>query len=418
MRATLVAIILIAGTAGMAGCSRRGSERSESHPASPTERVDRSLSAAAQFLISRQAADGAWRSEVYGAFKDGGSLTPLVLNALLYLPRSENVDAACRKGAGYLAAMVRPDGTIDPGPDGLTYPVYTASLTVMALSQPRFEEHKKARDAWLAYLRARQLTEDLGWEPADKEYGGWGYCSVLPRKPKPGESRPLLTESNTSATVFALEALAAAGCDKNDPAFKKALMLVQRCQNFSDEARVAEPRFDDGGFFFIYEDPVRNKAGSAAKDAAGRERFISYGSTTADGLRGLLACGLPRDHLRVSAARHWLERNFTVTSHPGNYPKDREPSREAVYYYYCCSLAKALRGLGRDEIDTPAGKVFWSEALADELMKRQRPDGSWANSAVAQREDDPAVATSLAVTALCQCRRAIVVREMEPVIEP
>ena len=46
--------------------------------------------------------------------------------------------------------------------------------------------HRKARDAWLAYLRERELTEDLGWQPADKQYGGWGYSPRLPRKPARG----------------------------------------------------------------------------------------------------------------------------------------------------------------------------------------------------------------------------------------
>ena len=41
-------------------------------------------------------------------------------------------------------------------------------------------------DAWVKYLRERQLTEARGWDPADKEYGGWGYCAVIPRKPAPG----------------------------------------------------------------------------------------------------------------------------------------------------------------------------------------------------------------------------------------
>ncbi len=251
------------------------------------------------------------------------------------------------------------------------------------------------------------MTEDLGWQPADKPYGGWGYSPRLPRKPKPGEPLPPLTESNLSATLFALEALRAAGVPAEDPAFRKALVFVQRCQNYSENARQREPALDDGGFYFIYDDPVRNKAGIAGKDRSGRERYCSYGSTTADGLRGLLLCGRPADDPRMLAARAWLEANFRVDGHPGKYPKDREHNRGAVYYYYCCSVARALSALGINEVQTPRGKVRWAEALADELLRRQRPDASWSNPLVPQREDDPLVATSLAARALASCRKAL-----------
>src|SRR5262249_21242581 len=153
-------------------------------------------------------------------------------------------------------------------------------------------QHRKARDAWLAYLRQRQLTEELGWRPEDKEYGGWGYCRGLPRKPTPGVISLPLIESNLSATLLALAALRGAGVPGDDLAVRKALTFVVRCQN-GPPGRHGDERFDDGGFFFIYDDPVRNKAGALGQGAAGRPRFASYGSTTADGLRALLICGVP-----------------------------------------------------------------------------------------------------------------------------
>jgi hypothetical protein len=286
----------------------------------------------------------------------------------------------------------------------LSYPVYTAAGAVIVLSHRDHVEHRQARDAWLSFLRERQLTEHLGWQPSDKEYGGWGYSHDLPRKPKPGEPTPPFTESNLSATVFALEALQAAGCAAEDEACRKALTFVQRCQNFSDDPAQSDPAFDDGGFIFIYDDPTRNKAGEAGKDRHGRTRFYSYGSTTADGLRSLLACGLPADHPRVSAARHWLEANFDASTHPGKYPAARESTRRAVYFYYARSIAKAFAGVNVPELNTPPASIRWAESLADEILKRQNADGSWINDAVFVREDDPVVATSLAAQALSVCR--------------
>src|SRR5262249_11001817 len=154
-----------------------------------------------------------------------------------------------------------------------------------------------------------------------------------------------LTESNLSATRFALEALRSAGIKTEDEAVRKALVFVQRCQNFSDDPKQREPAYDDGGFFFIYDDPVRNKEGLAGKDRSGRERFISYGSMTADGIWALLLCGLRTDDPRVTAARTWLEANFRSDRQPGKYPDDREHNRDAVYYYYCSAIVQALTAL-------------------------------------------------------------------------
>jgi squalene-hopene/tetraprenyl-beta-curcumene cyclase len=400
-RPIIIGIALLAAAAGFIGC---GSDPAPSPPRA--ERIDRALTRAAGFLAAQQSQDGAWRSDFYGALKDGPSLTPLVLRALQVADPAPNTESARKKGLAYLAAMARPNGTIDEGAHGLSQPVYTAALATTALSSPDAAEHRPARDAWLKYLRERQLTESHGWQPVDKAYGGWGYCVLLPRKPPPGEGGPPLLESNLSATAFALAALRAAGCPADDPAFQAALVFVKRCQNYADDPSQGDATFDDGGFFFIYDDVTRNKAGVAGKDKAGRVRFASYGSATADGLGCLVACGMA-DDARTTAARRWLETHFDVSTHPGKYAAERAAARDSVYYYYCRSLARALDGLGVKELDTPAGKVRWAEVLAEELLKRQREDGSWANEALAQKENDPLIATSEAVEALAVCRSVL-----------
>jgi len=409
-RRWFVKTLLAGGTAWLAGCGSRSGVQSDPPEPSRVDRLNNALSSAARFLIAEQSPDGGFYSDVYGPFKEGPALTPLVLRTLQALPVSKKGPACARKGAAYLASLVKEDGTIDPGPRGINYPVYTSAGAVQVLSQPANAPHRKARDAWLLYLRERQLTEDLGWKLDNKPYGGWGYSPRIPRKPKAGELLQPLTESNISATLFALEALQAAEVKKDDPAFRKALVFLQRCQNFREDPKQREPAFDDGGFYFIYDDPVRNKAGLAGKDRSGHERYASYGSTTADGLRGLILCGRPADDPRVAAALTWLETNFRSDRHPGKYAEDREHNRGAVYYYYCCSAAQALRAMRLEELQTSRGKVRWAEALADELLQRQRKDGSWSNPLVPQREDDPLVATSLAALALVYCRESLTVR--------
>jgi hypothetical protein len=378
-------------TSGAGGASeQRGCDES-----SFAERVARARERAADFLLTQQSKDGAWRSDTYGLFKDGTALTPLALNALLAAApgRSE----AIGKAAGYLAAMARPDGTITPPSYGFDFALYTSALTVSALSHPACPGHRTARDAWLKFLKQRQLTEELGWKPEDRAYGGWGYARGVPRKPRAGELIPPLTESNLSATTFALDALRAAGVPAKDPLFGKALVFVRRCQNWQDDPARRDPAFDDGGFFFIYDDAVRNKAGAAGTDRSGRERYHSYGSATADGLRCLACCGVPEPDARRRAARAWLVGHFRAGRHPGTYAPMREMDRMAVFYYYAASLAKAPGPL---EVETSEGRVPVKRLLAEELLKRQRKDGSWANPFHAVREDDPITATSFALTAL------------------
>jgi squalene-hopene/tetraprenyl-beta-curcumene cyclase len=381
-------------------------------PPSRVARIDAALARTANFLAARQSADGAWRSDVYGPFKEGDALTPLVVTSLLEIGGDP---AAYERGLDYLVRMVQPDGSIVPPRYGITYSVYTAAGTVLAQSHERDPKFDAARAAWLNYLCERQLTEPLGWQPDDPQFGGWAYGEDVPQKPGPGEVLRPLSEPNLSSTVFALEALRAAGVPADDPRVQKALAFVSRCQNFTpplgclsqaDDAFDVDA-FDDGGFFFIQGDPVRNKAGVIGVDFGGRERYASYGSATADGLRALLLCGVPHDQMRLVAAREWLQDHFTADQHPGQYAHEREAARAAVYFYYCHSLALAFRAAGVVNIAHDGESSRWAEALAEELLRRQRNDGSWQNTAVDVREDDPLVATPLAASALATCRQII-----------
>src|SRR5207253_6495389 len=99
------------------------------------------------------------------------------------------------------------------------------------------------------------------------------------------------------------------------------------------------------------------------RDAGGKPHFASYGSTTADGLRALLLCGLPPNDDRVQSARRWLVTNFKPGTHPGRYAERLEPNRMGVYFYYSASLARAFR-----RVPGPDG---WAAALADDRMGRQ-----------------------------------------------
>jgi hypothetical protein len=77
-----------------------------------------------------------------------------------------------------------------------------------------------------------------------------------------------------------------------------------------------------------------------------------------------------------------------------------ESNRDAVYFYYAASAAKAFRAAG---LTLPAGRD-WAAELGRELARRQNADGSWANPVELVRENDPLVATSQALAALATVR--------------
>jgi HEAT repeat protein len=404
----ICALVLLAGLRTSADAGATAAAPASAPAAGNVDRIDAALQRAAVFMVKAQSPDGAWRSETYGAFRDVPVLTPYVMSALFFLPQGgEPARLAFKRGARYLVEHVNEDGTVNEGPRGFNYPVFMAAMAsrVVAL-ESRTPETVRAQTAWLAFLRRRQLTQPLGWDYADPEFGGWGFSIDLPRKPKPGELKGLFYESNLPSTLFGLAALKSARVPPDDPAWHYALRFVTRCQNFA-EAVVADPKFDDGGFFFIPNDPLQNKAGVAGTDRFGRQRFHSYGAMTADGLRALLQCGLAPDDRRVVAARQWLERHFTAAENPGTFEPDREVLRNSVYYYYVWSVAHAFSRLGLVEADTGQGEVRWAEALADELVRRQRADGAWTNSFTDAKEDDPLVATPWAAAALAVCRQVI-----------
>ena len=395
----VAALLVVSLATWLASCRPRSE--------APGARVDRALGRALRSLIAAQSPDGAWRSSTYGVFKDGLSLTPTVLKAVAFGPDVEGSATARRRAAEYLIARVKADGSIDGGRFGMVYPVYTASAAVIVLTFLNLPEGHRARDAWLRELRRRQLNDDLGWEPGDPAYGGWGYSVEPPSKGEAFVVPANHVDADLSSTLFAVGALRIAGAAADDPAIRKALVFIERCQNVAENDRAGDPRFDDGGFFFTTTDPVRNKAGVAGTDRHGRTRYHSYGSATADGLRALLRCGLAKDHPRVMAARKWLEAHFSASTNPGTFEAAREIDRDATYFYYAWSVAHAFRALEIAEIDTGGRRIAWAEGLSSELIRRQRGDGSWSNGFTASKEDDPLVATPFAAGALGICRTVL-----------
>ena len=106
----------------------------------------------------------------------------------------------------------------------------------------------------------------------------------------------------------------------------------------------------------------------------------------------------------LEIAGRWLETHFSATSNPGRFNDDRHVLRDATYYYWTWAAAHAFLALKVREIETAQGRIDWTEAMARELLRRQRPDGTWHNRYTDAMEDDPLVATPWAAAALAICR--------------
>jgi hypothetical protein len=241
----------------------------------------------------------------------------------------------------------------------------------------------EVRRRTMNYLLAAQQRERQGVTPAELDYGGWNHTG--------GDETDgrFAGETSLSVTSFALEALERQQA-LDDSARAAALTFLARCQNFDPEHGAG-----DGGFFFtpIADDP-RNKAGSTERNGP-PPRAQSYGSATADGIVALLACGLPADDPRVQAGLVWFSHTTRLDVPPGFGSGELAVrSRDALQLYYQLALARLIHRLPKSAL------AKHGQQLCNQLIELQQPNGSWRNENPLMREDDPLIATGLALAAL------------------
>lgn len=362
--------------AGLGGLLLAGSAK----PAAA--RHSASVRAALGFFAGRQSADGAWRAASYAAFRDGDALSPVVLWAMQ--STVSGGDDVFARGLRWLERLTDEHSPRAEPWTELRYPLFTASYAAQVLA--RAGDPRRAL-VWARLIEQLRTSTALGWPADDPMCGAWGDAAVPPRYTRPV---PDMLAPNISATALAVQALNAAGCEA---AARSARPFLEQCQNFTEFPR---DNFDDGGFFFALDDPIRNKAGTAGHDAAGRRRFRSYGSATGDGFLALRACGLRRDHPRMRATADWLRLHSAGLSHSGTWSGGRDAARKSLVFYHAQALASALRDVA-SEADWAIG---CRRALAADLAARQLPDGSWQGGSPESCEDEPLLATAFALRAL------------------
>ena len=189
-------------------------------------------------------------------------------------------------------------------------------------------------------LKALQLTEANGWNPDDVEYGGWDHGVVPPKKPQ-------CQNPDMSVTAMAAEAL---GGDVKAERFART------------------HRHKEGGYFFTLSRNWlhQNKAGPGTP----------YATPTYDALR-ILGDEAPE--------RAWFDALPESAPRVFDLPEKWE---DALFFYHAFARSK----------------VRPSKELGRAVAARQRQDGSFASAHALMKEDDPLIATGLALIAMARCR--------------
>ncbi|MDX2131628.1 MAG: prenyltransferase/squalene oxidase repeat-containing protein [Planctomycetota bacterium] len=219
--ATLVACVLAAATPTLAQPAPPPAQHGAPAPAHPDAAA--LASRTIEFLRSRQdPASGGWN--VAPGRPVFPAITALVVQGML-ANGVDPADPAVARGVAFLLSRQQPDGGIYDS----ILPSYNTAISLAALARIPAPD-AKLKDAIAraqTFLKGLQYGEGAvtrdgavdAAEAVDRShpyYGGWGYGN---------HGRPDM--SNTS---FAVEALRVSGLPETDPAFRRALVFLQRCQ--------------------------------------------------------------------------------------------------------------------------------------------------------------------------------------------
>jgi Squalene-hopene cyclase C-terminal domain len=341
--------------------------------AEPTAKdVQRLIDKAMAFLKTQQSADGS-----FSAKRAGPGITAVVVAALLRNGQSPK-EPVIERALQYLEKSVKKDGGIYDK----ALANYTTSVAVMAFTEAnkdgKFDAVLKNAAKFLRGLQQEGNPSDL----MDLNGGGFGYDK---------NSRP-----DASNSTFTVEALLAAGLGKDDPAVRRALEFLSKCQNlpgeYNNQPFAKKATADDLGGFTYVPDPKDSQYATA--DGGLR----SLGGMTYGGLKSFLYAGVSKEDQRVKAAIAWIRNHYTLEENPGM-------GQTGLYYYYHV-FAKAMDALGENPFaDSMGQKHYWKRDLFDTLVKRHQADGSWRNAQdKAFGEADPNLATGFAVLSLSYCQ--------------
>ncbi len=338
--------------------------------APPAKDVQAVVAKAINYLKSTQGMDGSFSPKIAGP-----GITALVV-AGLTRNGIDGQDPTVAKALAFLESQVQKDG----GVYNKMLANYTTSVAIMAFKEAnqggKYDAILKSAGDFLKRIQHEDDAKNTA-------FGGFSYD---------GKKRPDMSNS-----VFSVEALIAAGVPKDDPAIKKALTFLGRCQNlpgeFNDQPFARKTsKNDQGGFVYSPFD----KDDSPHKTPDGGLR--SLGAMTYGGLKSFLYAGVSKDDPRVKAAVEWTRRHYTLEENIGM-------GKAGLFYYYH-TFAKAMDAWGENPFVDAAGKKhMWRAELFEAIRTRQNADGSWRNPGERTfAEDNQDLCTAFTLLSLSYCK--------------
>lgn len=350
------------------------------------------LDNAVAWLVSKQDKSGAFKSEHYGAMKQGAAMTSLALYSLSMTPEETRTEhAECiEKAFEFLLQGTKERGRV-ANPDGsLDHPVYSTAMFLVAANRFEKELDRDLVRTLLLYLVDSQCAEGRGFEPKNPNYGGWDVIG-------PNVMAGKTSGTNVSVTRFVLEAFACwvpdwemvnrATADRINESQAKALQWLTRLQKSSG---------GDGGFHFTAQ------PGSALNKARTKKGIPkSYSSATCDAYTSLNFFGR-----WGGKTGEWIARNCKDSKVSGFDDTDESGWPAALNFYHLQSLSR-VHHIGAffypTEFileDTEKVQTKFEAEIVAVLAASQKDDGRFENESALMREDDPLIATSFAIIAL------------------
>lgn len=333
-----------------------------------------SVDKAIAFYRKTQEPNGGWGTKI------SPGITGIAVAGMLKTGRITPKDPMIDKALKYIESLINPRAGHIAGKDPhVKLQNYVTCVNLLALIEAKRDSYKAAIKDATKFLKGLQWDEGEKKTKDDDFFGGAGYDS---------KSRPDL-----SNTQLFLEALHEAGVPKDDPALKKALVFVSRCQNLKTEHNTLPwaGKKNDGSFVYTAAMGGDTKADVKVDPAKG---LTGYGSMTYAGVKSMIYCGVSKEDERLKKAIGWVRDHYSVEANPGM-PEVR--SRWGLYYYYH-TMAKCLDVLGEDQFTDSKGKKHdWRADIRQALIKKQNKDGSWTNEAKIWMEGNPHLVTGYAL---------------------
>ncbi len=295
---------LLAGLALLAGATLTHADQ-VTH-----EEVSRAIELAVEFLRAEQREDGSWPYQTPEHVQGSAALAVLALSEA-GVPED---DPAIQRGINYFLE--------EPVTE-----IYNAACIAMALASVNPARHirhiARMRDFLVSAQNAR---------------GMWSYRRGDPL-------RVVGDNSNTQFAMLGLQAAISVGLSVDEDALRQAERHYESSQN------------TDGGWGYRPGDPTRGSmtaAGVASLYILGSSLYV-HGEE----------CGEYQHDTRIAAAMGWLERNYSVRTHP------QGPDGWVYYWLYALERVGVLSGL------RTIGGNDWYLDGSRFIVDTQNEDGSW-----------------------------------------